>query len=388
MDFGMRRQYNCATASTTKEHRAMAERVQRRLAAILAADVVGYSRLMEQDEAGTLALLKARRKAVLEPLVRQQEGRIFKVAGDGVLVEFASAVNAVQCAVELQNSMAGANSDLPEDRHVVLRIGIHLGDVMVEGGDLYGDGVNIAARLEAIAEPGAVCLSEDAYRQVRSKLMISFDDLGARTLKNISEPIRAYRVAGVVAASTGEPRHATGKPSIAVLPFTNMSGDADQQYFSDGITEDIITELSRFHELSVLARNTSFQFRGQAVDVRSVGRELGAHYVVEGSIRKLGPRIRITVQLIDVESGNHLWAERYDRDEQEMFAVQDDIVRSLVGTLFGRLEAIGAERSRRKTPASMLAYDYLAIAQPIGDLAAEAEARHCLEKAIELDPSY
>src|SRR4030095_15028519 len=226
--------------------------------------------------------------------------------------------------------------------------------------------------------------------QVRSKLKISFDDLGARTLKNISEPIRAYRIAGVAAASTGGPKRPADSPSIAILPFTNMSGDPDQQYFADGITEDIITELSRFHEISVLARNASFRFRGQAVDVRTGGRELSAPHVVEESVRKRGTLSRIAVQLIDVESGNHLWAERYDREQQEMFAVQDDIVRSLVGTLVGRLGAIGAERSGRKPPASMVAYDYLlrALAQPIGDLTAEAEARRYLEKAIELDPNY
>jgi TolB-like protein len=366
------------------------ERVQRRLAAILAADVVGYSGMMHADEAGTLALLKSRRKAVLEPLVNQGAGRIFKVTGDGVLIDFASAVNAVQCAVEIQNSMAAANRDLSDDRHLVLRIGIHLGDVMVEGGDLYGDGVNIAARLESIAEPGTVYLSEDAYRQVRGKVKVSFDDLGSRTLKNISQPVRTYRVASVLVINVSEPKRAVTKPSISILPFTNMSGESDQQYFSDGITQDIITELSRFHELYVLAQNASLQPRSQLVDVRAVGRELGANYVVEGSVRKIGARIRIAVQLIDVESGNHLWAERYDRDQQDMFEVQDKIVRSLVGTLVGRLHAVDTERSSRKPPKNMLAYDYLlrANAQPIGDIEAEAEARRCLKKAIELDPNY
>ena len=364
--------------------------MERKLTTILAADVVGYVALMERDEKGTHERLMAGRKELFEPQIAQHHGRVFKLMGDGMLAEFGSVVDAVECAVSLQRGLAERNANVPEDQRVQVRIGINLGDVMVEGGDLYGDGVNIAARLEAIAEPGAVCLSEDAYRQVRSKLKISFDDLGAKTLKNISEPVRTYRVAGIAAVSLVEPKRYADKPSIAVLPFTNMSGDPDQQYFSDGITEDIITELSRFHELSVLARSALFRFRGQAVDVGAVARELGAQYVVEGSVRKLGTRIRIAVQLIDVESGNHLWAERYDREQQEMFAVQDDIVRSLVGTLVGRLEAIGAERSGSKPPASMVAYDYLlrALAQPIGDLTAEAEARRYLEKAIELDPNY
>ncbi|MGH7185624.1 MAG: adenylate/guanylate cyclase domain-containing protein, partial [Pseudomonadota bacterium] len=236
--------------------------VSRRLAAILAADVVGFSRLMEADEAGTLAALKVRRKDVLDPLVAKHHGRVFKTTGDGVLVEFASAVNAVQCAVDLQQGMATANEGQPEDRHIILRIGVNLGDVMVEGGDLYGDGVNIAARLEAIAAPGGILVSGTAFDHIKSNVKVGFDDLGPQSLRNIAEPVRAYRVTGAPAVTVAAPKTASDKPSIAVLPFTNMSGDPEQEYFSDGITEDIITELSKFRSLFVIARNSSFSFKG------------------------------------------------------------------------------------------------------------------------------
>jgi class 3 adenylate cyclase len=253
----------------------MAEvRAQRRLAAILAADVVGYSRLMETDEAGTLAALKSRRRDVLGPLVTRYQGRIFKVAGDGVLIEFASAVNAVQCAVDLQHDMAAANADQTDDRHIVLRIGVNLGDVMVEGSDLYGDGVNVAARLEALAEPGSILISGTAYDYVRNKIKVRFDDVGPQTLKNIAEPVRAYRAADMPAVTIAPPKATTDKPSIAVLPFTNMSGDPEQEYFSDGITEDIITDLSRFRNLFVIARNSSFSYKGKSVNVGIIDREL------------------------------------------------------------------------------------------------------------------
>src|SRR5262245_32828175 len=335
------------------------EHVQRRLAAILAVDVVGYSRLMEQDEASTLVRLKARRKEVLEPLIAKHQGRIFKLTGDGVLIEFGSAVNAVQCAVELQHNMAAANSDLSDDRHIVLRIGVNLGDVMVEGSDLYGDGVNVAARLEALAEPGSILVSGTAYDYVRNKVKVRFDDLGHQTLKNIVEPVRAYRAADMPAVTITLSKATTDKPSIAVLPFTNLSGDPDQQYFSDGSTEDIITELSRFRDLLVIARNSSFQYRDKAVDVRRVGRELGTRYVVEGSVRKLGNRVRTTAQLVDAVAGDHFWAERYDRDLEDIRAVQDEIVATIVATLVGRIIAVGAERARRKPPQVWAAYDYL-----------------------------
>src|SRR5262245_19167970 len=251
------------------------ERIQRRLAAILAADVVGFSRLMERDEAGTLAVLKARRKDVLEPLVAKYQGRVFKVNGDGVLVEFASAVNAVQCAVDLQRDMAAANGNQNDAREITLRIGVNLGDVMVEGADLYGDGVNIAARLETIADPGGIIVSGTAFDHIKSKVRVGFDDLGAQNLKNIAEPVRVYRVVGTPIVAVAVPQNVTEKPSLAVLPFVNMSGDPEQQYFSDGIAEDMITELSRFHGLLVKARDSCFQFRDKTIDVRRVGRELG-----------------------------------------------------------------------------------------------------------------
>ena len=365
--------------------------VQRRLAAILAADVVGYSRLMERDEAGTLAALKSRRTAVLNPLVAKHQGRIFKTTGDGVLIEFASAVNALECAVELQKGMAAANGEFAEDRRIVLRIGVNLGDVMVEGSDLYGDGINIAARLEGLAEPGGILLSGTAHDHTKNKLKLGFEDLGFQTLKNIAEPVRAYRVAGTPAAAAVAPKTAIDKLSIAVLPFTNMSGDAEQQYFSDGITEDIITELSRFRQISVIARHSSFQFRDSGGDVRRVGRELGVGYVLEGSVRRTGARIRITAQLIDAETGNHLWAERYDRALDDIFTVQDEVVRTIVATLHGKMEDAGAQVAKRKHPENLAAYDYLLRGfahhqrQTSDDLAL---ARPLLEKAIAIDPDF
>ncbi len=365
--------------------------VPRRLAAILAADVVGFSRLMEADEAGTLAALKARRKNVLEPLVAKHSGRIFKTTGDGVLVEFASAVNAVQCAVEMQQGMAVANEGQPEDRQVVLRIGINLGDVMVEGSDLYGDGVNIAARLEALADPGGILVSGTAYDHIKSKVKVGFEDIGAQSLKNIAEPVHAYRVTGTLPVTIPATKPTTGKPSIAVLPFANMSDDPEQRYFSDGITEDIITELSRFHSLFVIARNSSFQYRDKAVDVRRVARELGIQYVVEGSVRKLGDRLRITAQLIDASTGNHLWSERYDRELKEIFAVQDQVIQTVILTIVGRVNAAQLEVTRRKRTANLAAYDcYLRGLESFNTAGSDADsqANVWFAKAIELDPHY
>ena len=363
---------------------------RRRLAAVLAADVVGYSRLMEQDESDTLARLKAWRKEVLEPLVAQHQGRIFKFTGDGVLVEFGSAVNAVQCAINLQHGMAAANADIAEARHMVLRIGVNLGDVMVEGDDLYGDGINIAARLEGIAEPGSVAVSGTVFDYVKNKIKVGFEDLGTQTLKNIAEPVRIYRITGTPRVAVPASKGATDKPSIAVLPFTNMSGDPEQAYFSDGITEDILTELSRFRALSVIARNSSFRFRGEDVDVVRVGRELNVQYVLEGSVRKMGNKIRITAQLIDAITGSHVWADRFDRTQDEIFAVQDQVVRTIVGTLAGRLQAADVEKALRKPPASLAAYDCVlrADALPFGNPEARAEVRRLSERAIELDPTY
>ena len=365
------------------------ERAKRRLAAILAADVVGYSRLMEVDEAATLVALKARRRDLLGPLVARHEGRIFKTTGDGVLVDFASAVNAVQCAVDLQHAMSAANSDQPEDRHIVLRIGVNLGDVMVEGSDLYGDGVNVAARLEALAEPGGILVSSTAYDHVRNKVKAGFDDLGPQTLKNIAEPVRAYRLSGTPAVNVTAPKPATDKPSIAVLPFANMSGDPEQEYFSDGITEDIITELSRLHSLFVISRNSSSHYKGQSPRAQDIGRELGVEYFVEGSVRKAGDRVRITAQLIEVKGGGHLWAERYDRKLDDIFAVQDEIVRTIVATLPGRIENWRGERAMRAPTDNLAAYDQMLKGFKHLRLYRQSEianARAAFQRAITLDP--
>jgi adenylate cyclase len=367
------------------------ERAKRRLAAILAADVVGYSRLMGIDETGTLAALKARRRDVLNPLVSKLQGRIFKLTGDGVLVEFGSAVNAVQCAIDLQQAFSATNADLPDDRHIVLRIGVNLGDVMVEGDDLYGDCINIAARLEASADPGGIVVSGTAYDYIKNKVQIGFDDLGDQWLKNIAEPIRAYRVNDTRIPTRAVPKLTTEKPSIAVLPFTNLSGDPEQQYFSDGITEDIITELSRLQSLFVIARNSSFQYRDKAVDVRRIGKEIGARYVVEGSVRKLGNRLRITAQLIEAPTGNHLWSERYDRSIDELFEVQDEVTRTIVATLIGRVEDAEIKGSVRKHPENLAAYD--SLLRGIEHIRAygceeNRRARQLFEQAISLDPRF
>ena len=318
----------------------MAEaRVQRRLAAILAADVVGYSHLMEQDEAGTLAALKARRRDVLAPVVARHQGRIVKVMGDGVLVEFASAVDAVQCAVELQKGFANANESVPDTRRIVLRVGINLGDVIVEGSDLYGDGVNLAARLEAIAEPGGMCVSAKVFAEVRGKVDISFNDLGEQTLKNIAQPQRVYgamvngqKLAPAPSERRPESLALPSKPSIVVLPFSNLSGDAEQEYLTDGLTEDIITGLSRVRGLFVIARNSAFAYKGQAVAVTQVARDLGVRYVLEGSVRKSGHRVRISAQLVDATSGHHVWVEKFDRELIDIFDLQDEITRNVVAS--------------------------------------------------------
>jgi adenylate cyclase len=373
--------------------------MERRLAAILAADMVGYSRLMEQDEAGTLAALRERRKGILQPLVAQHHGRVVKVMGDGVLVEFASAVNAVQCAVDLQQGIAAANAGRPYDKHIVLRIGVNLGDVIVEGSDLYGDGVNIAARLEAVAEPGGVCVSGKVYDEVRNKLDLRFDDLGLQHVKNIAEPVRVYRVrlefggSGYSAdsAAAGGIPPLPDKPSIAVLPFENMSGDPEQEFFADGIVDEIITELSRFPDLFVIARNSAFTYKGQAVKVQQVGRELGVAHVVEGSVRKAGNRVRIAIQLIDAATGNHMWAERYDRELVDIFDLQDEITRAIVGVLPGRVELAAVARLKRKRLSDMAAYDYVLAGKIHHDRETRddnIEALRMLDKAIELEPGY
>jgi adenylate cyclase len=367
------------------------ERTQRRLAAVLAADVVGFSRLMEQDETGTLAALKTRRRQVLEPLVARHRGRIFKIAGDGVLIEFGSAVNAVECAVELQHEMASANSGVPENRQVVLRIGVNLGDIVVEGGDLYGEGVNLAARLEGFAEPGGICISAKVHDEVRRKLAFDCDDLGEQRFKNIATPVRVFRV--VTEGEQGSSSRVLplpDKPSIAVLPFSNMSGDPEQEYFSDGITEDIITELSRFRSLFVIARNSSFAYKNKSVKVQDIAHELGVAYVVEGSVRRAGDRLRISAQLVDCLTGNHLWAERYDRDLRDIFAVQDEVAQSVASTVSGRVEAAGRDRAVRLSATALRAYDLVLRSKALTlkyTRADNQEALLCAKRAIQLDPT-
>ena len=367
------------------------QRVHRRLAAILAADVVGYSRLMEQNESGTLASLKARRKQVLEPLVARYQGRVFKFTGDGVLIDFGSAVNAVQCAVELQHGMAAANSGLPETRHIVLRIGVNLGDVIMEGSDLYGDGINIAARLESIAEPGGIAVSGTAFDQVKNKIDVVLEDLGPQTLKNIAEPVRVYRVTGTPRVLVETTNAAPNKPSIAVLPFTNLSGDPEQEYFADGMVEDITTALSHFKELFVIARNSSFVYKNRSVDIGQVAKELGVRYVLEGSVRKSGKRVRITGQLIDAATRAHLWADRFDGAQENIFDLQDKITESVVGIVEPQIRKAEIGRSRRKRPENLDAYDlylralpHLYAMQPTDN----SRALEFLTQAVELDPSF
>ena len=339
------------------------ERVERRLAAILAADVVGYSRLVGIDEEGILAALKALRNSLIDPKITEYRGRIVKNTGDGALVEFASAVDAVRCAVETQREMADRTINIPEDRRIDFRIGINIGDIVIEEGDIFGDGVNIAVRLESIAAPGGVCVSEDVYRQVRGKFDATFEDIGEQKLKNIVQPVRAYRmrIVGTSAgASTGE--HSTNlplpdKPSIAVLAFQNMSGDVEQEYFADGIAEDIITALSKSRWLFVIARNSSFTYKGRSVDVKQIGRELGVRYVLEGSVRKSGNRMRITAQLIEAATGAHVWAERYDRDLADIFAVQDEITGSVVNAIEPAMAQAEQQRVSVKPPDSLDAWE-------------------------------
>ncbi|HXQ42236.1 MAG TPA: adenylate/guanylate cyclase domain-containing protein [Candidatus Udaeobacter sp.] len=369
-----------------------AEPSQRRLTTILAADVVGYSRLMGEDEAGTLAALKQRRREVLAPLVNQHGGRIFKLMGDGVLVEFASVVNAVQCAVEVQKGMAAANAALPAEKQVLLRIGINLGDVIVEGSDLYGDGVNLAARLEGLAEPGGICLSETAHHHVASKLPLGYRDLGEQSVKNFAKPVRVYSIGPETPqARREEPAQLRDKPAIVVLPFANMSGDPEQEFFADGLTEDILTELSRFRELLVISRNTSSRYKGKAVDVKKIAKELAVHYLLEGSVRKAGNRVRVTVQLIDAETDRHIWADRYDRELADIFAIQDEVTASVVATLPRRVEAARRERSASKPTENMAAYECVLTGKVLHHRSTKQDneaALAMLERAIKLDPQY
>ncbi|PBB28858.1 adenylate/guanylate cyclase domain-containing protein [Mesorhizobium sp. WSM3882] len=372
----------------------------RKLAAILAADVVGYSRLAGLDEDRTLARLRALRSDLVDPTITVHIGRIVKRTGDGTLVEFRSVVDAVRCAIEVQNAMLERNAGVPPDRRIEFRIGIHVGDVVEEGdGDLMGDGVNIAARLQGIAEPNGICLSGAAYEQVRDKLKVDFEDIGDKELKNIARPVRAYRVAldcdtarepTVLDLSVGK-LAAADKPSIAVLPFQNMSGDPEQEYFGDGIAEDIITALSKLRGFFVIARNSTFAYKGKAPNIRQVARELDVRYVLEGSVRKAGERLRVTGQLVDAASGNHIWAERYDRPASDIFAVQDEITHSVVAAIEPQIYAAERLRLQSKAPESLDAWGCVVRAMPyiwtwvIQD---EDTGISLLKRAIELDPHY
>jgi len=339
----------------------------RRLAAILAADVAGYSRLMGADEEGTLERLKALRRELLAPKIAKHHGRIVKTIGDGLLVEFASVVDAVRCAVEVQQAMPERNADFAADHRIELRIGINLGDVIVEGDDLYGDGVNIAARIEALADAGGVFVSNTVHDHVRDRLPFVFEDLGEQQVKNIARPVRVYRVRDIGAASkspTAPSLPLPDKPSIAILPFANMSGDPEQEYFADGMVEEIITALSRIRWLFVIARNSSFTYKGQAIDVKQVGRELGVRYVLEGSVRKAGGRVRITAQLIDALSGVHLWADRFDGSLEDVFELQDKVAISVAGVIEPTLQAAELRRSSARPTSDLTAYDFYLRALP------------------------
>ena len=381
-----------------------AERVERRLAAVLAADVASYSRLMGIDEEGTLARLKAVRKALVDPTIAEHRGRIVKTTGDGMLVEFASAVDAARCAVEVQCRMAEQNANMPQDIRITFRIGIHVGDIIIDENDIFGDGVNVAARVENECEPGGVYVSGNAFEQIRGKTNFTFDDLGEKKLKILERPVRLYAVRGATSAATtttvgisvmssdnSRPLPLPDKPSIAVLPFQNMSGDPEQEYFADGMVEDIITALSRFKSLFVIARNSSFTYKGKAVDIKQVGRELGVRYVLEGSVSKAGGRVRITGQLIEASTGAHLWADKFDGELEDVFDLQDRVTSNVVGLIAPKIERMEIERALRKSTDDLAAYDYY-----LQGLAAwyrwtrsdYDEALHLFSKATELDPSY
>ncbi len=377
------------------------ENLQRRLTAILVLDVAGYSRLMGADEEGTLAQLKTLRKTLVDPTIGAHRGRIVKTTGDGMLVEFASAVDAARGAAEVQRAMATQNINVPQDKRIEFRIGIHVGDIIIDDNDIFGDGVNIAARLEGIAEPGGICVSDDAQRQIRGKTELAFDDMGPQSLKNIAEPMRAWRLQidknspstlpKRAAAETAQPPALPDKPSIAVLPFQNMSGDPEQEYFADGMVEEIITALSRFKSLFVIARNSSFTYKGKAVDIKQVGRELGVRYVVEGSVRKAAETVRITGQLIDATTGAHLWADRFEGKLDDVFALQDKITEGVVSAIAPTVYKAEIDLAARRRPTNLSAYDLCLRAQPhFYSMTREglAEALQLAHRALELDPRY
>jgi adenylate cyclase len=372
------------------------ERVERKLAAIVAADVAGYSRLMGVDEEGTLARLKAHRRELIDPKIAEHHGRIVKTTGDGLLIEFASVVDAVGCAVELQQRMSARNAGVPTDKRIELRVGINLGDIIIDGDDLYGDGVNIAARLEGLAEPGGICISRTVLDHARGKVSFDIEDWGTRALKNIAQPVHVYCVRfDGSRGTTFQPSRPTlqlpDKPSIAVLPFQNMSGDPEQEFFADGMAEDIITALSKLRWFFVIARNSTFVYKGKSPDIRQVARELGVQYVLEGSVRKASNHLRITTQLVDAITANHIWAERYDREVADVFTVQDEITESVVAAIEPQLYAAEHLRIQSKPPESLDAWGCVIRALwHLGRIAKDdnEHARQLLHRAILLAPRY
>ncbi len=365
---------------------------RRRLAAIVAADVVGFSRLVGQDEEATLQALRAHRQELIDPLISEHRGRIANTAGDSLLVEFPSVVDAVRCMTAVQEGITSRNQDVAPDRRVVFRVGVNMGDVVAQGEDLLGDGVNIAARLETLCPPGGITISEDAYRQVRDRLDTDWADGGEHQVRNIARPVRVWQWAGRdLTTAEGGGRAGADTPSIAVLPFDNMSGDAEQEYFSDGIAEDLITSLSKLRWLFVIARNSSFTYKGEAVNVQTVGRELGVRYVLEGSVRRAGGRVRITAQLVEAATGNHIWAERYDRDLTDIFEVQDEITSRIVAALDPAILSFEMHAALAKAPTSLQAWDHLL--RGLWHMShyhkkSNLDARRELERAVELDGHY
>jgi TolB-like protein/tetratricopeptide (TPR) repeat protein len=365
----------------------------RKLAAILAADVAGYSRLTGLDEEGTHVQLQGHLRLLVDPKIAEHRGRVVKNTGDGLLAEFSSVVDAVRCALDVQLGMIERNAEVPGERRIEFRIGINVGDIIIDHGDIFGDGVNVAARLEGLAEPGGICISDDAHRQVRDKLDIALDDAGEQRLKNIARPVRVYKVRlGGAAARTRPALSLPDKPSIAVLPFQNMSGDPEQEYFADGVVEEIITALSRIRWLFVIARNSSFTYKGRAVDVKQVGRELGVRYVLEGGIRKAASRVRITAQLIDAATGAHLWADRFDGGLEDIFDLQDEVTTNVVGAIAPKLEQAEIDRAKRKPTENLDAYDYylrgMASLYQFSGREAIDEALRMFYRAIELDADF
>jgi TolB-like protein/tetratricopeptide (TPR) repeat protein len=367
------------------------EHIERRLTAILAADVAGYSRLVEADEEGSLVQWKAHWETVIEPAIKEHRGRIARVIGDSILAEFGSVVDAVRCAVEVQRGMAKRNVDVPPDQRIEFRIGVNFGELIIEAGDFWGDGINIAARLEALADPGGVCISGRVQEDTQGKVEIAFEDMGVHHLKNIARPVRVYRVRFDGVTKSTPALVLPSKPSIVVLPFQNMSGNVSEDYFADGIVEEITTALSHFRWLFVIARNSSFTYKGRIVDVKQVGRDLGVRYALEGSVRKAADRVRVSAQLVDAITGHHVWAQRYDRELAGIFMVQDEITERVVAAVEPQLYAAEGIRARRKPPESMDAWE--CVVRALGCINSRSQndyamALEFLERAIELDRSY